>query len=923
MIILDDKPTASAQMAALEINFFLKKISGTELPVIKKSEKSNSTGNIIITSELPRKLTGEFWQVAYDQNNIIIRGKDSPVYNTVNYAKVDTFPKVEFAYNGTLFGAYQFLEDALGVRFFGPEDADCCFTPSKTVTADGVTKEYIPKFDAFRISTCYYNYKLSRRQLHLWQLRWRQCEFFGRTNHNQYSIYFKHWGVAKRKGFDTQFIQKRPELFAKGYTGKAASVDPILQTNYPGDKNIPPQLCYSNPQTVKYYADEVMTYFNGGNVKGGWLNFSAKRDEKETLLPRFEGKPFFYPVQGGDTGGYCKCADCQKNYKTQNVSNAKFKFIADVATEAAQKNPAAGVSTLAYISTLGYPENVKLPPNVAVQLCLKYYNWYHPVAEKLQYAAYKKWIKKEGKNRPLFLWLYTFGPSWDANHHYGKYKTFPGFYPHFAAEKMKEFAADGIRGIFSETEMTHLKLEAYLICRLAVDPTLDTQKIIDDFFVKYYGPAAKYMKEFYSEIEKAYFNPKNIPGEFLKNKNSIMTHKGKRHPYWGTGITSAEINWGKMGTPERMKKLKKLMAQAENAVKNHPQAAARLNLFKRNTWNMALAGEAEYNLLAVRMKNPLPVITPAETKSDDWDIIAKDMTRSSDFLSLNGSKMQHKSNFGLAYDQKNLYLEYTDNLKPIPNCGIWQENIEVFFVSDKTLYHMAIPLDGPVVGYRCNIADKTIIDADEYNFNIKPESKYSANGWRVRMTVPWQKLGLQGNSSLGINVCRTYRNGSSCWSPTFANSYRDRFPYFGKMLFYPIKLNAANFTCHGKSASKKNDGNNGTVGVMLANAGWSLQCPMPQEVSPEKTYEVWAILRGDIEPSSMQGKSYCGIYNRKTRKTIGSIAIPAAKISGEKYQRVRIGKFKLSPDMYFYIGGLNPKHEKNKIYLKEVEIFEK
>jgi hypothetical protein len=42
MIILDDKPTASAQMAALEINFFLKKISGTELPVIKKSEKSKN-----------------------------------------------------------------------------------------------------------------------------------------------------------------------------------------------------------------------------------------------------------------------------------------------------------------------------------------------------------------------------------------------------------------------------------------------------------------------------------------------------------------------------------------------------------------------------------------------------------------------------------------------------------------------------------------------------------------------------------------------------------------------------------------------------------------------------------------------------------------------------------------------------------------
>lgn len=923
VIVLDDKPTAASQMAALEINYFLKKISGTELKVVKASDKVNVPHKIFITSKIPGKIIGEYWKVACDGKNITLSGKDSPVYNKVDYANVDTFPRYDFHYNGSLFAAYQFMEDALNIRFFGPEDAENCYPVSKTVTANTFTKEFTPKFDAFRLATNYYNRKLTRREIALWQLRWKQCDFFGRTNHNQYSIYFKHWGRGKRKGFDTQFIRKRPELFAKGYTGKGAGVDPILRSNYPGDKDIPPQLCYSNPETVKYYADEVMTYFNGGNVKGGWLNFSTRYDEKETLLPRFEGKPFFYPIQGGDTGGYCKCADCQKRSGKGDVSNAKFKFIADVANEVAKRNPAAGVSTLAYISTLGYPDKVTLPPNVSVQMCLTYYNWYHPVVRKFQHDAYKKWIAEEGKKRMLTLWLYTFGPSWDANHHYGKYKPFPGFYPHFAAEQMKEFAADGIRGIFSETELTHLKLEAYLLLRLAIDPTLDTQKLIDDYFAHYYGPAAKYMQEFYDIIEKAYLNPENIPAEWRKNTKQVIGPKGVKHPFWGTGITSAEINWTKMGTPERMAKLKALMAKAEAAVKNHPQAAARLNIFKRNTWNMALEGEKEYRLLQIRMGNPPPAITPAKVSSTDWNIISAQMERSAKFTALNGKAVPDPGSFGLAYDEKNLYLEYNDTMKTYPERDPWRENIEIFFINGKTMYQMAVSPKGDLYGLQYKLSNNSIVDSKDVTFNIKPDSKYSDKGWRVRMTIPWKTFGADKNIPLVMNIFRSRLEGSSCWSPTFSGGYRDSFPYFGKVAFFPIKLNSANFTYHGKSAYKKADGANGNVAVMHTDSGWSLQCPMPDTVTPSKTYEVWTTLRGEFAESSIKGRSYIGIYNRKTRKTVGNVAVFAEKINGKKYHKIRVGKYKLSPDMYFYIGGVTPKNYDNKIYLKELEIIAK
>ena len=51
VIVLDDKPTSSAQMAALEINHFLKKISGTELKVVKASDKVNSENKRYLIGE--------------------------------------------------------------------------------------------------------------------------------------------------------------------------------------------------------------------------------------------------------------------------------------------------------------------------------------------------------------------------------------------------------------------------------------------------------------------------------------------------------------------------------------------------------------------------------------------------------------------------------------------------------------------------------------------------------------------------------------------------------------------------------------------------------------------------------------------------------------------------------------------------------
>lgn len=139
--------------------------------------------------------------------------------------------------------------------------------------------------------------------------------------------------------------------------------------------------------------------------------------------------------------------------------------------------------------------------------------------------------------------------------------------------------------------------------KIAFDSSLDPEDIIDDYFKKYYGAAGKPMKEFYREVEKAFFNPTNVPPEWLKKPNKFVGPKGVKHPYWGTGLNSPGINWGVCGTPERMAKLKTLIAKAERLVSTNEEKK-RLADFKKSIWNDVLKGEKEWHILEKRLKQP-------------------------------------------------------------------------------------------------------------------------------------------------------------------------------------------------------------------------------------------------------------------------------------------------------------------------------
>ena len=350
VILLDQKATRSAQMGAFELQHHVKLITDAELPIVTSAPADRLVIKIGGEKEDIRE---EATRIRFGENRILLTGGDTADYAKVNYQNHGTFPSVNYHWKGSLFAVYDFLEEYCDVHFYGISPNDTTYRKRPTLRVTAKDRDFVPGMDAFR--DFYDDYfrtghlrDFTPREQSLWKLRWRASVTYAKTNHNTYSIYFSHWGKAQDKYLDKAFKYIDHDMFAKGYEGKGVSVGPFMEKRYPGDPDLPPQLCYTNPKTIDYYAREGLTYYNGRNVLGGWMNIAGTISPDRNLMPRFPGKPFFYPYEGNDTGAFCKCAECQKLARGDSFSQTKFRFINNLVKRADELDPKAkiGFSTL-------------------------------------------------------------------------------------------------------------------------------------------------------------------------------------------------------------------------------------------------------------------------------------------------------------------------------------------------------------------------------------------------------------------------------------------------------------------------------------------------------------------------------------------------------------------------------------------------
>jgi len=565
-----------------------------------------------------------------DAHTLLLMHLDESGRLAVNAASKGEFrfaPPGVFQSNGTLNAVYDFLERYCDVRWYAPGEIGIVCPETETLIARGKDLQRQVKM-AYRWIAGAQLYMptpkepVPARDNHVWKLRMRLGGTPMTINHSFYGYY-------------DRYLTDHPDWFAQGYTGK------------------PPQMCFTNPEFIAQVVQDARDYFDGKGSKPG----AAASGDIFGLVPM-------------DNSSWCKCPRCQAELNASEKDNPQFNngwasdyiynFTNKIAREVGKTHPDKWIGQLAYSTYAYYPAKIKPEKNVAVQLCLHTRNWWCPSMEANDRRVLREWAQPH--DRPVYLWLYYCFPALNAK--YGNYAYWPGFFAHQCVEQVKLYHKSGICGMFlensSECGATYLmdQVEYYVTFKLADDPTLcgrsrpPGNKLIEEFFTRYYGHAAAPMKALYLRIEDLYTNPKYYPPDIQKSP-------GHQHQ-------NEKLAWDWLGTPERMAELATLMAQAKAAAQT-PVEQERVRLWEQGIWLPLAEGRQKAEAHKQGRLAPPPTVTVPKVSGAAGDAARVDWQQAAELKGwggLSGDPADRKLNTWAAHDGQVLYVRLEDHIKP-------------------------------------------------------------------------------------------------------------------------------------------------------------------------------------------------------------------------------------------------------------------
>jgi hypothetical protein len=351
---------------------------------------------------------------------------------------------------GSAWGVYDFLERAVGVRWYWPTDRD----GRSIVIADRLLVAPLWYADApvFRKRQYYPPFAPSGP--------------IGGTNQdlrplatalrsgNSWPIDLRvHQPMEWSRSED--FRQNRPEIF---------------QLNPDGTRDHS-MYCYSNPRTLATFLEAIADHY-AGKKKASFIAGDA------------------ITVSPPDIGLNCQCPDCQKLYDKEggdlaSASRILTTFVTKLATEVKARYPGKTILFLAYMNYTRAPAGVKLPDNVQMQICgmpgIAQYK--EPAILATEQANIDSWIAATGSK--MQDWHYS---CWPAD------RTLAPFaYPHvlkafYQANRDKTVGTFINGGEPDEWPRFHVTLYAWL--KVLWNPDFDVDAAIDDYCRRMYGPAA-------------------------------------------------------------------------------------------------------------------------------------------------------------------------------------------------------------------------------------------------------------------------------------------------------------------------------------------------------------------------------------------------------------------------------------------------
>ncbi|MBN1674012.1 MAG: DUF4838 domain-containing protein [Kiritimatiellae bacterium] len=672
---------------------------------------------------------------------------------------------------GTVYATYEFLERALGVRWYWPGELGLVAPKRSTVSLDRMHWHGKPSFD------CRHTYfaraddpDISAAESLLWWRRLRHGALGGPANANHS---FNDW--------PGRYGKTHPEYFKMRPDGSRSA-----KTEFFGSGALGGHVCLSNPDVFRLTVEDKRKQFDGNTL---WI---------------------YGAVMPGDGDITCYCEACQAVMRPERGSGGVhgdlvWGFVNKVAAEVRKTHPNRFITCCSYGSYREVPEIGVFEPNVAVTLCTG-----SAAPFQMDSAGYrsnyvgriKAWSEKTAN---LYVWDYWNLPRWETGQH-----AAPSIFPHALRDtlvleygrvrgrylELTQFDSEGkdltgIAGRSNWADWIYDALNIYVGFRLMWNMDEDVDAVLGEFYREFYGPAGPYVRRFYEAAEAAGMDP--------NNRAAGWSHKGI---------------WSQTYPPAFVEKVMGYLRQAEEVSRGqepyHARAAKTLRAFlpfekASKRWTAVLDRAIRNETLAVGPASRKPVID-GNIADPCWRAAAV----ASEFCeSFNSADLRAQTELRFLHDDTMLYMAIRAPFggpKPrrVEEAGskdrpVWaaDDSVELFFAQGVRKYQLIFgPDDIYVDSYEADMTKK--YDSEKARQWDCPgmlhKSRTGQGEWTAEVAIPLASLELARPSRADpwrVNFCRNYfyKEGGkggwqvelSTWRPTFGSFHNVE--RFGTMWF--------------------------------------------------------------------------------------------------------------------------------------------
>jgi hypothetical protein len=453
----DDASTQKVDVAAHDLQEYIRKISGATLPI--NGDASTPSGALILVGksrltdampiEVPSGLTParkeEGFVIQSKNGNLILAGNDAGPYHGTEYAVYD-------------------LLERLGVRWFMPGEYGEVVPSQKTINIAEYSVREKPDF--IQRNWWLHATPEMAEQERRWKIR---------NKMNPDNMLATPADSSLRTFVaDAELSKTKPELFAKNFDGS-------LNLHYPN---------LSNPETVQIAADKMKEYFRK-NPDAGSIGISP-----DDGMPRD-----FNTETVKRSAGFSDLAGREGVPAEMSTTEEWIEWVNAVAREVNKEFPDKIVTTNGYANRNMAPFGVDIDPNVSIMFAAIWSDTLHAYDNPRSWQTVRQgqllqqWCALNDK---VWIYGYDYGMLASALTPIPQTRKLAHDYP-----LMKKW---GVMGFIDETRNDWAERgipSKYLKARLEWDANADTNALLSDFFTKWYGAAAKPARAFWDALEDA------------------------------------------------------------------------------------------------------------------------------------------------------------------------------------------------------------------------------------------------------------------------------------------------------------------------------------------------------------------------------------------------------------------------------------